>query len=152
MLTISMVRRRVARRDWCASRHVVSMISVPGYSRTALANASGPCSTIMLRHPIWQGNVVSRGGPLGSSGFCNVGITISVLRPGSPYGKGSDRTQEVWGTSQQTVCPLMELPLTAKSPRYANNFWARFWLWTSLKRSGVSSMNCHKWTINLLSG
>src|ERR1700733_7618151 len=38
----------------------------------------------------------------------------------------------------------MELPLTARSPRYARSFCARFWLCTNLKRSGVSSMNCGK--------
>ena len=87
MLAISIVRRRVASSDWCASRHVVSMMSVPGYSRTALAKASGPFSTIMFRQPFSQGNEVSRGGPLGSSRFWNVGMTISSLRPGSPLSK-----------------------------------------------------------------
>ena len=27
-----------------------------------------------------------------------------------------------------TVCPLMELPFTAKSPKYPNSFCARFWV------------------------
>lgn len=83
ILAISIVRRRVASSDWCASRHVVSMMSVPGYSRTALAKASGPFSTMMFRQPCSQGNEVSSG-PLGSSRFWNVGMTISSLMPGSP--------------------------------------------------------------------
>lgn len=57
----------------------------PLYSRIAFAKASGPSSTIMLRQPTWQGKVVSIGGPLGSSLFFNLGITISVFRPGSPW-------------------------------------------------------------------
>lgn len=81
ILAISIVRRRVASSDWCASRHVVSIMSVPGYSRTALAKASGPFSTIMFRQPRSQENEVSRGCPFGS---WNVGMTISSLRPGSP--------------------------------------------------------------------
>jgi len=40
-----------------------------------------------------------------------------------------------------TICPLMELPLTARSPRYAKSFCARFCVCTSLNRSGVSSIN-----------
>ena len=27
-----------------------------------------------------------------------------------------------------TDCPLIELPFTATSPKYANSFWARFWV------------------------
>lgn len=85
MFTMSIVRRRVASNDWCASRHVVSMMSTPGYSRTAFANASGPFSMMMLRQPFWQGTEQSRGGPFsGSSRFWKVGTTMSSLRPGSP--------------------------------------------------------------------
>jgi len=40
-----------------------------------------------------------------------------------------------------TLWPLIELPLTAMSPRYARSFWARFCVCTSLNSSGVSSMN-----------
>jgi hypothetical protein len=85
ILAMSIVRSRVARSDWCASRHVVSIMSVPGYSRTALAKASGPFSTIMFLQPSSQGNEVSRAGPSGSSRLLNVGMTISSLRPGSPF-------------------------------------------------------------------
>jgi len=85
MLAMSIVRKRVASRDWWASRHVVSMMSVPGYSRTALAKASGPCSAMIFRQPRSQGRLASRGGPSGSSRFWNLGMTISSLRPGSPF-------------------------------------------------------------------
>lgn len=43
MASRSCVRTRVASRLWCASRHVVSITSVPGCARTAVANALGPC-------------------------------------------------------------------------------------------------------------
>lgn len=38
------------------------------------------------------------------------------------------------------ICPLMLLPLTARSPRYPKSFCARFWLPTREKSSGVSSI------------
>lgn len=63
------------------------MIKTPGYSRTALAKASGPCSTMILRQPSVQGYVVSSGTPLGSSRLASLGMINSVLRPGSPYCK-----------------------------------------------------------------
>ena len=85
MFTISIVRRRVASKDWCASRHVVSMISTPGYSRTAFANASGPFSMMILRQPSVQDTDVSSAGPFSSSRLLSLGTTISSLRPGSPY-------------------------------------------------------------------
>lgn len=90
IFAISIVLRRVANNDWCASRHVVSMISVPGYSRTALAKPSGPFSSKTLRQPVVHGAEVSRGGPLGSSLLGSFGMTTSSFSPGSPL-KGEVR-------------------------------------------------------------
>lgn len=64
MFTMSVVLKRVASSDWCASRQVVSIIKTPGYSRTALANASGPFSMMMFRQPTSQGTLVSMASPV----------------------------------------------------------------------------------------
>ena len=49
--TSSLVRMRVARSDWWASRHVVSVRRVPLFARTAFAKASGPCSSKICLKP-----------------------------------------------------------------------------------------------------
>ena len=71
----SRVRIRVASADWCASRHVVSISNNPSWSRTALANAAGPCSSMICLNP---------GGGVSVAGFGGTGSTTTGAGPTAP--------------------------------------------------------------------
>lgn len=120
MFSISTVRTLVASKDWCASRQVVSIIKHPLFSRTALAKAFGPSWVITFLQPVFFGCETSTMSPLDS---VSSGMMISPLNLGSPS------------------CPLTWLPFTARSPRYASSFWARFWLAMRVNSSGLSNIS-----------
>ena len=82
-LSSSVASRSERKRKWQELTQVVSMMSTPGYSRTALANPSGPFSLMMLRHPFWHGTLVSIG-LVSSPCSYTAGIGISSCKPGSP--------------------------------------------------------------------
>jgi hypothetical protein len=87
------------------------MMSVPGYSRTAFANASGPFSLRMLRQPFVHGWDVSMN-LVGSFGSGRSGIGISVERPGSPFSCQAKR-QQCWRHEEGIITHL--LPSNAAS-------------------------------------
>lgn len=88
----SIERTRVARRLWCASLQVVSMIKTPGFARTDFANSFAPFSRNTVRHPDFAGSdiVIRREIP------GRLGIAISCCKAGRPS------------------CPFMAGPFTAR--------------------------------------
>ncbi len=74
----SLVRTRVASRDWCASRKVVSVTSTPVRERRSAAKPSGPSSSSRCREPCGEG--LPRSTPAGS--FSRGSSRVGAL----PYG------------------------------------------------------------------
>ena len=112
MGSISLVRMRVAKSDWCASRMVVSVSSTRFSERIQAANFSAPISLNLSRVPGGGGCVVSMRGKGAASGFA------SLAR--RRFNSG--------------------LPLTAISPMKRSSFVARSRRFMKRKSSGVSSM------------
>ena len=109
--TLEVTRTRVASSDWWASRQVVSITSSGWCSRTALANAAGPCASKSCRQP-------SGGAPAGTAGTSG-----TMLAGGSAVPSG------VMG------------PLTITSPRNLSSRMPRLRRRGNRNSLGVLSMN-----------
>jgi hypothetical protein len=91
---------------------------------------------------IFTGERSVKGGPIRILSVPKLGDDDLILEAGfTLYKVMRRRVVTAIREKKVTVWPLMELPLTAISPRYARSFWARFCVCTSLNNSGVSSMN-----------
>jgi hypothetical protein len=112
MATMSAVRMRVAKSDWCASRSVVSVTRTRGSSRIQRANAVGPSSRRRSRDPAGSGT----------------------------SGSATGRRGRTWVRSG-TVRPFMSgWPLTVTSPRKCSRRVARSRRRARLNSVGVESM------------
>ena len=87
----SYVRTRVARRDWCASRNVVSVTASAVWARSTATNPSGPGSRSRWRDPSWAGafrsstgSIIGRGPRLVRAVLGHVGEVAT--QSGAPVG------------------------------------------------------------------
>mmetsp|Transcript_9721 Transcript_9721/g.24162 ORF Transcript_9721/g.24162 Transcript_9721/m.24162 type:complete len:219 (-) Transcript_9721:1442-2098(-) len=125
-LSMSMVRMRVASRDWCASRMVVSVSSTPLCARTALAQPSAPSRSYTLRHPILEGPAASmRGGTgctLAGGGPVAPGWSGPLTTISARYMSSLEERSEPWPSKLNRSRAFFSMKLVLHSPS-RNSGW-----------------------------